>query len=197
MLPPLTASTAASALAIAASSAARLGGVALLVAVGLALPGHAGGGLAGLRVPALRVAGLRVPALRVPAAAYGFDQIHPAWLQGTYWAGRPWPTGWYRATPARWSLPGVAPGREIVAAVNGALAQGVVAIPVPATNRWLNVASVEALANGRITFVHSDGGPSQRAVGDCQLGVLDGRPVREQGVHLLHAACVVAYGWPN
>lgn len=148
-------------------------------------------------LPSASLAGVRLEGPRVPPAAYGFDQLHPAWLQGTYWAGRPWPAGWYRATPARWSVEGVAPGREIVAAVNGALAQGSVAIPVPGTARWLNVATVEALTNGRITFVHSNGGPSERAVGDCQLGLLDGRPARGQGVHLLHAACVVAYGRPN
>lgn len=129
-----------------------------------------------------------------PPSAYGFDQLHPAWLQGSYWAGRPWPAGWYRATPAGWSVEGVAPGPEIIAAVNGALAQGTVAIAVPGTARWLNVATVEALPNGRITFVHSNGAASARGVGECQLGLLDGRPARGPGVHLLHAACVVAYG---
>lgn len=148
-------------------------------------------------VPSASQAGVRLEAPRVPPAAYGFDQLHPAWVQGSYWAGRPWPAGWYRATPARWSVEGVVSGGEIVAAVNGALAQGSVAIPVPGTARWLNVATVEALPNGRITFVHTNGGPSERAVGECQLGLLDGRPARGQGVHLLHAACVVAYGRAN
>lgn len=154
-------------------------------------------GLALFSLPALVRAGVQVERVRVPPAAYGFDQLHPAWLRGAYWAGRPWPSGWYHATPARWSVEGVAPGGLIVAAVNGALAQGSVAIAVPGTRRWLNVATVEALSNGRITFVHTNGGPSERAVGECQLGLLDGRPARGQGVHLLHAACVVAYGKPN
>ena len=88
----------------------------------------------------------------------------------------------------------MAPGAVIVEEVNRALAQGMVAIAVPGTARWLNVATVEALPNGRITFVHSNGIASTRAVGECQLGLLDSRPAQGEGVHLLHAACVVAYG---
>jgi hypothetical protein len=152
--------------------------------------------LAGAAFSAARARG-GVEILRAPAAAYGFDQLHPAWLRGGYWDGRPWPAGWYQATPAAWSVEGVAPGPQIIAAVNGALAQGMVAIPVPGTATWLNVATVEALPNSRITFVYSRGAASQRGVGECQLGLLDGRPARGLGAHLLHAACVVAYGMPN
>jgi hypothetical protein len=34
----------------------------------------------------------------------------------------------------------------------------------------------------------------QRGVGECQLGLLNGRQARGLGVHVLNAACVVAYG---
>jgi hypothetical protein len=131
---------------------------------------------------------------RAPAAAYGFAEVHPAWLFGSYWVGRPWPWGWYRATPATWSVQGLASGAAISAAVNGALAQRLPAIEVPGVRGWLNFASVEALPNGRISFLHGVGALTQRGVGECQLGLLNARPARGLGVHLLNAACVVAYG---
>ncbi len=131
---------------------------------------------------------------RAPAAAYGFAELHPAWLLGSYWVGRPWPWGWYRATPATWSVEGLASGAAITEAVNGALAQRQPAIEVPGTSSWLNYASVEALPNGRITFSFSNAGVVQRGVGECQLGLLNGRPASGLGVHVLNAACVVAYG---
>ena len=131
---------------------------------------------------------------RAPAAAYGFAVLHPAWLLGSYWVGRPWPWGWYRTTPATWSVEGLASGAVITEAVNGALAQRQPAIEVPGTNSWLNYASVEALPNGRINFFYSNAGVVQRGVGECQLGLLNGRQASGLGVHLLNAACVVAYG---
>jgi len=131
---------------------------------------------------------------RAPAAAYGFAELHPAWLLGSYWVGRPWPWGWYRATPATWSVEGLASGAAITEAVNGALAQRQPLIEVPGTSIWLNFASVEALPNGRITFNYSNGSTTQRGVGECQLGLLNGRQARGVGVHVLNAACVVAYG---
>lgn len=134
------------------------------------------------------------PFPRAPAAAYGFPELHPAWLLGGYWLGRPWGWGWYRATPASWSVDGLASGGAITAAVNGALAQRLPMIEVPGTALWLNFASVEALPNGRILFSYSNGAATQRGVGECQLGLLDGRPARGLGVHVLNAACVVAYG---
>jgi hypothetical protein len=144
--------------------------------------------------PAAAAVRVAVGSPRAPAAAYGFDQVHPAWLQGGFWMGRPWPAGWYRAAPARWSVEGLASVSLITEAVNGALAQGLAAIQVPGTTAWLNFASVEALPNGRITFVYSGGAASQRAVGECQLGLLDSRPALGLGLHLLNAACGVAYG---
>ena len=136
----------------------------------------------------------QVPAIpRAPAAAYGFAEVHPAWLLGSYWVGRPWGWGWYRATPATWSEEGLASSGAIEQAVNGALAMQQPAIEVPGTPLWLNFASVEALPNGRITFHYSNGAALQRGVGECQLGLLDGRRARGLGVHVLHAACVVAY----
>jgi hypothetical protein len=129
-----------------------------------------------------------------PAAAYGFAELHPAWLLGSYWVGRPWPWGWYRTTPATWSVEGLASGAAITEAVNGALAQRQAAIEVPGTSSWLNYASVEALPNGRISFYFRHAGVVQRGVGECQLGLLNGRPARGLGVHVLNAACVVAYG---
>jgi len=131
---------------------------------------------------------------RAPAAAYGFAELHPAWLLGGYWVGRPWGWGWYKATPATWSVEGLASGGVITEAVNGALALRQPAIEVPGTSIWLNYASVEALPNGRITFHYTNGPKTQRGVGECQLGLLDGRPVRGLGAHVLNAACVVAYG---
>jgi len=131
---------------------------------------------------------------RAPAAAYGFAELHPAWLLGSYWVGRPWGWGWYRATPATWSVEGLASSGAIAEAVNGALAMQQPAIEVPGTPLWLNFASVEALPNGRITFSYSNGATQQRGVGECQLGLLDGRPARGLGVHVLNAACAVAYG---
>jgi hypothetical protein len=131
---------------------------------------------------------------RAPAAAYGFAELHPAWLLGSYWVGRPWPWGWYRATPATWSVEGLASGAAITEAVNGALAQRQPAIEVPGTSSWLNFASVEALPNGRISFYFRKAGVVQRGVGECQLGLLNGRPASGLGAHMLNAACVVAYG---
>jgi len=131
---------------------------------------------------------------RAPTAAYGFAELHPAWLLGSYWVGRPWPWGWYRTTPATWSVAGLASGAAITEAVNDALAQRQAAIEVPGTSSWLNYASVEALPNSRIIFFFSRAGVMQRGVGECQLGLLNGRPARGLGVHLLNAACVVAYG---
>ena len=131
---------------------------------------------------------------RAPAAAYGFAELHPAWLLGSYWVGRPWPWGWYRTTPATWSVEGLASGAAITEAVNGALAQRQPAIEVPGTSSWLNYASVEALPNSRILFFFSSAGVMQRGVGECQLGLLNGRQTRGLGVHVLNAACVVAYG---
>ena len=132
---------------------------------------------------------------RAPAAAYGFAEIHPAWLQGSsYWIGRPWPAGWYRATPANWSVQGLASSPLIISAVNQALASRQPVIEVPGTPLWLNFASVEALPNGRILFSYSLGAEVQRGVGECQLGLLDGRPATGYGVHALNAACIVAYG---
>jgi len=131
---------------------------------------------------------------RAPAAAYGFAELHPAWLLGSYWVGRPWPWGWYRATPATWSVEGLASGAAITEAVNGALAQRQPLIEVPGSSIWLNFASVEALPNGRITFHYNNGSTTQRGVGECQLGLLNGRQARGLGVHVLNAACVVAYG---
>ena len=131
---------------------------------------------------------------RAPAAAYGFAELHPAWLLGSYWVGRPWAWGWYKATPATWSVDGLASGGAITEAVNGALALRQTLIEVPGTPLWLNFAFVEALPNGRITFSYSNGTASQRGVGECQLGLLDGRPARGLGVHVLNAACVVAFG---
>jgi len=131
---------------------------------------------------------------RAPAAAYGFAELHPAWLLGSYWVGRPWGWGWYMATPASWSVEGLATGGSITEAVNGALAQRQPFIEVPGTSLWLNFASVEALPNGRITFNYSNGSTTQRGVGECQLGLLNGRQARGLGVHVLNAACVVAYG---
>ena len=100
-----------------------------------------------------------------PAAAYGFAELHPAWLLGGYWVGRPWGWGWYQATPATWSVEGLASGGVITEAVNGALAMRQTAIEVPGTPIWLNFASVEALPNGRITFHYSNGPKTQRGVG--------------------------------
>lgn len=131
---------------------------------------------------------------RAPAAAYGFAELHPAWLLGSYWVGRPWPWGWYRTTPPSWSVEGLASGAAITAAVNGALAYRQPQIAVPGTSSWLNYASVEALPNGRISFYYSSAGVLQRGVGECQLGLLNGRPASGLGVHVLNAACVVAYG---
>ena len=129
-----------------------------------------------------------------PAAAYGFAELHPAWLLGSYWVGRPWAWGWYRATPASWSVQGLATSGAIAEAVNSALAMRQPIFEVPGTSLWLNFASVEALPNGRISFSYSSGAQPQRGVGECQLGLLDGRSARGLGVHLLNAACVVAYG---
>jgi len=131
---------------------------------------------------------------RAPAAAYGFAELHPAWLLGSYWVGRPWPWGWYGTTTATWSVEGLASGAAITEAVNGALAQQQPSIAVPGTSSWLNYASVEALPNGRISFYFSNAGVVQRGVGECQLGLLNGRQARGLGVHVLNAACVVAYG---
>ena len=131
---------------------------------------------------------------RAPAAAYGFAELHPAWLLGSYWVGRPWPWGWYRTTSATWSVEGLASGAAITEAVNGALAQRQPAIEVPGTSSWLNYASVEALPNGRISFYFSKAGVVQRGVGECQLGLLNGRRASGLGAHMLNAACVVAYG---
>ena len=131
---------------------------------------------------------------RAPAAAYGFAELHPAWLLGSYWVGRPWPGGWYRTTTATWSVEELASGAAITEAVNGALAQQQPSIAVPGTSSWLNYASVEALPNGRISFYFSNAGVVQRGVGECQLGLLNGRQARGLGVHVLNAACVVAYG---
>jgi hypothetical protein len=89
---------------------------------------------------------------------------------------------------------GLASGAAITEAVNGALAQQQPAIEVPGTGSWLNFASVEALPNGRITFSYSSAGVVQRGVGECQLGLLNGRQASGLGVHVLNAACVVAYG---
>lgn len=151
---------------------------------------------AGLLQPASAVARPRAVERGVvaPAAAYGFPEMHAAWLTGSYWRGRPWQTGWYRAAPARWSVAGLAPPTTIVTAVNSVLAQGMVVIAVPGTSLWLNVASVEALPNGRISFQYSSGAAFSRGIGECQVGQLDARPGVGMELPLLHAACVVAFG---
>lgn len=131
---------------------------------------------------------------QAPAAAYGYSELHPAWLQGGYWVGRPWPSGWYRNTPAAWAQDGMAAGGTISRAVNSALAEQVPTIAVPNTPYQLNFASVEALPNSRILFFYSNGSTSQRGVGECQLGLLDGRPASGYGALVLNAACIVAYG---
>jgi len=159
----------------------RLPGLALLAALFTALPAQAR--------PLVMAA---IP--RAPAAAYGFAELHPAWLLGSYWLGRPWPWGWYRATPATWSVEGVASGAAITEAVNGALARRQPVIMVPGTTTWLNFASVEVLPNSRIVFFFSSAGVMKRGVGECQLGLLNGRQASGLEVHVLNAACSVAYG---
>jgi hypothetical protein len=131
---------------------------------------------------------------RAPAAAYGYSELHPAWLQGGYWIGRPWPSGWYRNTPAAWAQDGMAAGGTISRAVNSALADQVPTIAVPNTPYQLNFASVEALPNSRILFFYANGNTTKRGVGECQLGLLDGRPASGIGALVLNAACIVAYG---
>lgn len=148
--------------------------------------------LAALPAPAGAGAVSRPP--RSPAAAYGFAEIHPAWLQGGFWRGRPWPSGWYRATPAAWSREGMAPGGMITAAVNEALALQIPSIAVPNTAYQLNYASVEALPNSRIVFFYGQGDTSQRGIGECQLGLLNGRQASGDGALVLNAACIVAFG---
>ena len=140
---------------------------------------------------------------RAPAAAYGFAELHPAWLQGSFWRGRPWPAGWYRTLPRAWARQGMAPVPTLTAAVNRALAQRQVWIAVPNTALLLNFGSVDVLPNSRIVFFYAgqasaDGvdtgeGRTQRGVGECQIGLLNGRPVAGQQALLLHAACVVAF----
>ncbi len=140
---------------------------------------------------------------RAPAAAYGFAELHPAWLQGSFWRGRPWPTGWYRSLPRAWGRQGMAPVATLTATVNRALSQRQVWIAVPNTALLLNIGSVDVLPNSRIVFFHAANpsfqgrgggqGESQRGVGECQLGLLNGRPVDGEQALLLHAACVVAF----
>ena len=140
---------------------------------------------------------------RAPAAAYGFAELHPAWLQGSFWRGRPWPTGWYRTLPRAWGRQGMVPVATLTATVNAALAQRQVWIAIPNTALLLNVGSVDVLPNSRVVFFHAPnptdagtiaGGEStQRGVGECQLGLLNGRPVNGEQALLLHAACVVAF----
>lgn len=148
--------------------------------------------LGSLAAPALAGGSGRPP--RSPAAAYGFAEIHPAWLQGGFWRGRPWPAGWYRATPVAWAREGMASGGQITAAVNEALALQTPAISVPNTAYQLNYASVEALPNSRILFFYGNGATSQRGVGECQLGLLNGRQASGDGALVLNAACIVAFG---
>jgi hypothetical protein len=138
-----------------------------------------------------------------PAAAYGFAELHPAWLQGSFWRGRPWPTGWYRTLPRAWARRGMAPVPALTATVNSALTQRQVWIAVPNTALLLNFGSVEVLPNSRIVFLYAgqasadgvdtNGGRTQRGVGECQIGLLNGRPVAGEQALLLHAACVVAF----
>lgn len=148
--------------------------------------------LASLPAPAGAGSGPRLP--RSPAAAYGFAEIHPAWLHGGFWRGRPWPAGWYRATPAAWAREGMASGGVITAAVNEALAVQIPSIAVPNTAYQLNFASVEALPNSRIVFFYGSGVTSQRGIGECQIGLLNGRPVSGDEALVLNAACIVAFG---
>lgn len=166
------------------ASACRLPLERALLALALAVPGL-------LPEAQARVA-QRHP--RSPAAAYGFAEIHPAWLQGGFWRGRPWPTGWYHTTPAGWAREGMAGGALITAAVNEALALQSAVIAVPASTQLLNFASVEVLPNSRIVFFFGSGVSRRRGVGECQLGLLNGRPVSGEDALVLNAACFVAFG---
>ena len=150
------------------------------------------GSLIATATAAAATAAQRFP--RSPAAAYGYAEIHPAWLQGGFWRGRPWPAGWYRATPRAWAQEGMVSPPLIIAAVNRALIEQSAAISVPNTGLQLNYASVEALPNSRIVFFYGDGSSSRRGVGECQLGLLNGRAAGGEEALVLNAACSVAYG---
>jgi hypothetical protein len=139
-------------------------------------------------------AGTAVRFPRSPAAAYGYAEIHPAWLQGGFWRGRPWPSGWYQATPRAWAADGMASGHAITMAVNEALALQTPSIGIPNTSLQLNYASVEALPNSRILFFFGTGAATKRGVGECQIGLLNGRAAVGEEALVLHAACIVAFG---
>ncbi|MFM7647318.1 MAG: hypothetical protein ACKO50_04505 [Cyanobium sp.] len=149
-------------------------------------------GLAAVPQPAWAGAAARFP--RSPAAAYGYAEIHPAWLQGGFWRGRPWPSGWYQTSPSAWAREGMASGHTITLAVNEALALQSPSIVVPNTGYQLNFASVEALPNSRILFFYGTGAASKRGVGECQIGLLNGKAAAGDEALVLNAACIVAYG---
>ncbi|MFM7269871.1 MAG: hypothetical protein ACKOZT_15035 [Cyanobium sp.] len=147
-----------------------------------------------LTFPTAAWAGTAVRFPRSPAAAYGYAEIHPAWLQGGFWRGRPWPSGWYQTTPSAWATEGMASGHAITTAVNEALAAQSASIAIPNSGYQLNYASVEALPNSRILFFYGTGAATKRGVGECQIGLLNGKAAAGDEALVLNAACIVAYG---
>jgi hypothetical protein len=157
---------------------------------------------AGVRV------GVGVPATGGDFYARPYAGFHQAWVNGGYWAARPWSAGWYQVNPAAWNWWGssaaawgvtdLATGAAITALVNQAAAQQSAVITVPQTTYTLNYGSVEAVGSQGASFFYSlDGGPQLFGGANCQAGLVDGQqPASAAEAQLLNAVCQVAYGSP-
>ncbi len=148
--------------------------------------------------------GLGAPGVGVRPGAPG--RWNRAWVNGGYWAHRPWPTGWYRPYPTgwgwwgtrsvAWGVTSLATAATITSLVNASAAQQTTVIVVPETSLQLDYSTVQAVLPESASFLYAaPGGGYQRAVAECRQGLINGQPPSAAAMaQLLNAACQIAYG---